>query len=46
MLGMILILTIITTAVMVPAMKWALCKAAKEADDALEHPERINMKGE
>lgn len=46
MLAMIFILTIITIAVIVPIMTSALCNAAKEADEALEHPERIKLKGE
>lgn len=46
MLAMILILTIITTTIMVTIMTLALCRTAKEADEALEHPERISMKGE
>lgn len=45
MLGVILIFVIITTAIMVP-ITLALCKAAKKADEALEHPERINLKGD
>lgn len=43
---LVIIFTIITTAVMIPAMTWALCNASKEADNALEHPDRINLKGE
>lgn len=46
MLAIILILTIITIGIMVPIMTLALCMAAKEADEALEHPERINIKGD
>lgn len=46
MLAIILILTIITIAIMVPIMKLAVCNAAKEKDEALEHPERIAIKGD
>lgn len=45
MLGAILIFVTITTAIIVPIIL-ALCKAAKDADEALEHPERINIKGD
>lgn len=45
MLGVILIFVIITIAIMVP-ITLALCKSAKKADEVLEHPERIDLKGE
>lgn len=46
MLAIIVIFTIITIGIMVPIMTLALCRAAKEVDEVLEHPERINIKGE
>jgi type II secretory pathway pseudopilin PulG len=46
MLETIVVVTLITLLIATAVITLALCKAAGKADESLEHPERINLKGE